>query len=218
MKNKQNLDLPLSIKSVNDSGEFSGYGSVNGNKDSYGDIIQQGAFTKSLKGWKEKGRLPSLLWQHKMDEPIGIYTRIEEDEKGLFVEGRLLTEDDPLARRAHAHMKAGSLSGLSIGYITNDADYDEDQDALLLKEVDLWEVSLVTFPANDEARIQSVKNLLDLGRLPRQKTVEAVLRDAGFSRQQAKAILAKGYKGIDQREADNSLESIRNLNNLIKGT
>ncbi len=93
-----------------------------------------------------------------MDEPIGVYTEMKEDDVGLYVRGRLLIDDDPLAKRAHAHMKAGSLTGLSIGYVLKDWEYDRSKEAFLLKEIDLWEVSLVTFPSNDEARISDVKN------------------------------------------------------------
>ena len=78
---------------------------------------------------------------------------MKEDDVGLYVRGRLLIDDDPLAKRAHAHMKAGSLTGLSIGYVLKDWEYDRSKEAFLLKEIDLWEVSLVTFPSNDEARI-----------------------------------------------------------------
>ncbi len=114
---KQRLDIPLKLKSVSDSGEFEGYGSVFGVKDSYDDVVVPGAFSKSLQSWREKNALPAMLWQHQMDEPIGVYTEMKEDEVGLYVKGRLLIDDDPLAKRAHAHMKAGSLTGLSIGYM-----------------------------------------------------------------------------------------------------
>jgi len=198
---------------VSDSGEFEGYGSVFGVKDSYSDIIVPGAFAKSLAAWQEKGRLPALLWQHNMSEPIGIYTEMREDETGLFLKGRLLIDDDPLAKRAHAHMKAGSLSGLSIGYVLNDYEYDKTKDAFMLKEVDLWEVSLVTFPANDEARISNVKSLLERGETPPPSKVEKALREVGFSGSQAKAFMAKGYSAITPREAaaDEALESLKTL-------
>ncbi|WP_340619194.1 HK97 family phage prohead protease, partial [Xenorhabdus entomophaga] len=77
-------------------GEFEGYGSVFGVKDSYDDIVLPGAFANTLKQWNEKGSLPALLWQHRMDEPIGIYTEMKEDETGLYLRGRLLIDDDPL--------------------------------------------------------------------------------------------------------------------------
>ncbi len=213
MLTKQRLDIPLTVKSVSDSGEFEGYGSVFGVKDSYSDIIVPGAFAKSLAAWQEKGRMPALLWQHNMSEPIGIYTEMREDETGLFLKGRLLIDDDPLAKRAHAHMKAGSLSGLSIGYVLNDYDYDKQKDAFILKDIDLWEVSLVTFPANDEARISNVKSLLERGETPPPSKVEKALREVGFSGSQAKAFMAKGYSAITPREAaaDEALESLKTL-------
>lgn len=201
---KQRFDVPLVIKSVSDSGEFTGYGSVFGVKDSYSDIVVPGAFAASLARWSERGRLPALLWQHDMAEPIGIYTKMHEDETGLYVEGRLLIDADPLAKRAHAHMKAGSLTGLSIGFILDDYEYDKQKEAFLLKQIDLWEVSLVTFPANDEARISNVKNALATGGNPAPSLVERALRDVGFSRQQAKAFMADGYKAIRPRDADES--------------
>lgn len=217
MKTKQRLDMPLTIKSVSDTGEFEGYGSVFGVKDSYSDIVVPGAFLKSLNDWSAKGRLPALLWQHDMSEPIGVYTEMREDETGLYVKGRLLIDDDPLAKRAHAHMKAGSLSGLSIGYILNDWEYDRDKGGWLLKEIDLWEVSLVTFPANDEARISEVKSLLEKGETPPPSKVERALREVGFSGSQAKAFMAKGYSAITPREAgaDEALQSLKSLINRI---
>lgn len=194
MKTKNRIDFGLKIKSVSDSGEFEGYGSVFGVEDSYSDVVVKGAFEKSLAKWKEKGRLPALLWQHDMSEPIGVYTEMKEDDVGLYVKGKLLIEDDPLARRAHAHMKAGSLSGMSIGYCLEDYDYDQAKGVWMLKEIDLWEVSLVTFPSNDEARVSNVKSAFDAGEMPSAKDVEQILRDAGFSRKQAKTFMAHGYK------------------------
>lgn len=154
----KHLNMPLIIKSVSDTGEFEGYGSVFGVKDSYGDAVMPGAFQRSLSEWVAKGRLPAMLWQHKTSEPIGIYTEMKEDEHGLYVKGRLLIEDDPLAKRAYAHLKAGSLGGLSIGYYIRDYEYDSQLGIYKLIDIDLWEVSLVTFPANDEARVSNVKS------------------------------------------------------------
>ncbi|PHM66714.1 primosome assembly protein PriA [Xenorhabdus sp. KJ12.1] len=214
MMTKQRLDVPLKIKSVSESGEFEGYGSVFGVKDSYDDIVLPGAFTNTLKHWGDKGSLPALLWQHRMDEPIGIYTDMKEDETGLYLKGRLLIEDDPLAKRAHAHMKAGSLSGLSIGYVLKDWEYDRSKEAFLLKDLDLWEVSLVTFPANDEARVSDVKSALARGDIPTPKSIERVLRDVGLSRSQAKAFMAEGYGALASRDAEavSALNALQSLN------
>ncbi|SIQ13909.1 HK97 family phage prohead protease [Marinobacterium stanieri] len=202
MLTTKRLDVPLTIKAVSDNGEFEGYGSVFGNKDSHDDIVVPGAFKASLDSWREKGRLPALLWQHNMQEPIGVYTEMKEDEHGLYVKGRLLIDDDPLAKRAHAHMKAGSLGGLSIGYMIKDWEYASEKEAWLLKDIDLWEVSLVTFPSNEEARISNVKSALDRGETPRPSDVERTLREVGFSKAQAQAFMAKGYSGIAPRDAE----------------
>lgn len=202
IQTKQRLDIPFEVKSVNDAGEFEGYGSVFGVQDTYGDVVIAGAFKDSLQRWSEKGRLPALLWQHKMDEPIGIYTEMSEDNNGLALKGRLLIDDDPLAKRAHAHMKAGSLTGLSIGYILKEREYDKEKNVFLLKEIDLWEVSVVTFPANDEARVSDVKSAFARGEIPSQKQIERVLRDVGLSRNQAKAFMSEGYSALPQRDVD----------------
>lgn len=211
MLNKKRLDIPFEIKSISDTGAFTGYGSVFGVKDSYSDIVIKGAFTNSLNKWKEKGRLPALLWQHKMDEPIGYYTKMVEDDNGLYLEGQLLIDDDPLAKRAYAHMKAKSLSGLSIGYVLNDYDYDSEKGAFILRDIDLWEVSVVTFPANDEARIDNVKSIFESGDIPPPKEIERVLRDVGLSRTQSKAFMAEGYSSLKQRDVSNSEENALNI-------
>lgn len=214
MLTKQRMDFPLKLKSVSDSGEFEGYGSVFGVKDSYDDIVIPGAFVNSLNAWRDKNALPAMLWQHRMDEPIGIYTEMKEDDVGLFVKGRLLIDDDPLAKRAHAHMKAGSLTGLSIGYMLKDWEYDRAKEAFLLKEIDLWEVSPVTFPSNDEARVSDVKSAFARGETPSPKSIERVLRDVGLSRTQAKAFMAEGYGAISLREADevnNALNALKSI-------
>lgn len=219
MLTTKRLDAPLTIKSVSETGEFEGYGSIFGNKDSHGDIVLSGAFQKSLEQWQEKGRYPALLWQHNMNEPIGIYTEMREDEQGLYVKGQLLIDADPLAKRAHAHMKAGSLSGMSIGYILNDWEYSGDKEAWLLKEIDLWEVSLVTFPSNEAARISNVKHALDRGEMPRPSDVERALREVGFTKSQAKAFMAEGYGAISPRDADGNtaLTILENLKSRLRG-
>jgi hypothetical protein len=214
MITKHKLQTNFKVKSVSDNGEFEGYGSVFGVKDSYSDIVVKGAFQKSLDKWKEKGSLPALLWMHKMDEPIGIYTEMSEDENGLLLKGRLLIDDDPLAKRAHAHMKAGSLTGLSIGYSLNDYDYDSEKDAFILKDIDLWEVSVVTFPANELARISDVKTTLKTGEIPKPSLVEGCLRDVGFTRSQSKAFMANGFKALRDAEGDTE-KALMALKNII---
>lgn len=212
------LNVPLTIKSVSDTGEFEGYGSVFGNKDSYGDVVMPGAFQRSLSEWTQKGRLPAMLWQHQMSEPIGVYTEMKEDEHGLYVKGRLLIDDDPLAKRAYAHLKAKSLGGLSIGFVLRDYEYDKQLSVYKLTDIDLWEVSLVTFPANDEARVSDVKSQLEHGEIPPPSKLEKSLREAlGFSRTQAKAFMAKGYSALEKRDADSDdvLQPLKDLKQMF---
>jgi HK97 family phage prohead protease len=190
---KKTLARPLEIKSIDDSGTFEGYGSVFGNEDSYGDVVKHGAFTKTLADFKTKGKFPAMLWQHDSQQPIGVYTEMREDEHGLVVKGRLLINDDPLAKRAHAHMKAGSVSGLSIGYSVpkGGGTWNEKDGVYELSQINLFEVSIVTFPANEQAQVSGVKSAFETVR-----SLEVFLRGAGMSKSEACALIAKGGAGV----------------------
>jgi hypothetical protein len=181
---RKHLSRPFELKAVNDNGTFEGYGSVFGVEDWYRDIVAPGAFAKTLAAWKLKGTMPSLCWQHDMERVIGVYEEMREDEYGLYLKGRLLKDDIELAREAYALLKNRAVSGLSIGYRVLVDEYNRDTDVRTLKELELWEVSLVTMPANDLARVESVKNV---------KTVvdlERYLRQAeGISRAEARQVI-----------------------------
>ena len=102
LRTKQRLDLALTIKSVSDTGEFEGYGSVFGVEDSYGDVVVKGAFEKSLASWREKGRLPAMLWQHDTTSQSAFTQRCEKMTSVSTLKAKLLIDGDPLAKRAHA--------------------------------------------------------------------------------------------------------------------
>lgn len=216
METKQ-LDCAFEIKALDSDGSFSGYGSVFGVEDSYKEVVAPGAFKKTLSNWKKKGKLPPVLWQHDQRQPIGAYSKMREDQNGLYVEGKLLKDDIYRAKEAYALLKNGVISGLSIGYLTNSDDFDSKTGIRTLTELDLWEVSLVTFPANQSASITAVKTvqaMVNAGEIPDARTFEAALRDAwGLSRRQAAAFMADGYRGINQRDAD--LEALERLKLLI---
>lgn len=110
-------------------------------------------------------------------------------------------------------MKAGSLTGLSIGYILKDWEYDREKGVFLLKEIDLWEVSLVTFPSNDEARISDVENALARGEIPDQKIIERVLRDVGLANP-CQSIHGRGYGALSLRDAEDVDAALNALKNL----
>lgn len=200
MQNKR-LAFPLELKAVNDDGTIVGYGSVFGEVDSYKERVQPGAFKASLAAWKEKGRLPAMLWQHDPAEPIGVWESMEEDGHGLVVTGRLLKDDVRQAREAFALAKAGAVTGLSIGFRILDAK-PSASGVIDLLALDLWEVSLVTFPACDSARVERVKTVREL---------EKLLRDAGLSRRDAVAVASHGFTGLDQRDADAELLELARL-------
>ena len=137
-------------------GVFSGYASLFEIADSQGDMVERGAFRASLEAWRTKGRRPAMLWQHDPNEPIGLWTHLEEDAAGLRVEGRLLLSVQAGAE-AHEHLKMGTVSGLSIGFQAIEARRDRKTGIRRLVRVNLWEISLVTFPANHGARVAAVK-------------------------------------------------------------
>ena len=210
-------DLSFEIKAVSDDGLFSGYASVFDNVDSYGDIVRKGAFVESIGEWVAKGKMPPILWNHDPSDPIGVYTKMQEDDKGLFVEGRLLIDDVPRAKQTHALMKAGVIDGLSIGYRVKEYLYNVDEEVTDLIKLSLREVSIVTFPANPETRIEAVKSRLDAGELPTLPEFEKFLREAGFSKSQATAIAGHGLRKLLSDSAPEA-KSIQNALNILKGT
>ncbi len=145
----------LDIKEFTDEGTFCGYGAVFDNVDDYGDVILPGAFTKTI-----SAKTPVMLWQHSSSEPIGVYEAMKEDNIGLWLEGRLLL-DIPKAKEAHILLKNRAIRGLSIGYVPVAWEWEKRDDNYIrkLKEIDLWEVSLVTFPANPKALVDDVKSI-----------------------------------------------------------
>ena len=210
-------DLSFEIKAVSDDGLFSGYASVFDNVDSYGDIVRKGAFVESIGEWEAKGKMPPILWNHDPSDPIGVYTKMQEDEKGLYVEGKLLIDDVPRAKQTHALMKAGVIDGLSIGYRVKEYLYNVDEEVTDLIKLSLREVSIVTFPANPETRIEAVKSRLDAGELPTLPEFEKFLREAGFSKSQATAIAGHGLRKLLSDSAPEA-KSIQNALNILKGT
>lgn len=208
----------LEIKAVQEDGFFSGYGAVFGNVDWYNDVILPGAFSKTLEEWASKNKFPPVLWNHNDSEPIGVYTKIYEDAKGLYVEGRLLIDDVPRAKSTHALLKAGAIDGLSIGYITKKAN-KQTNGIRELVELGLGEISIVTTPANEESLITSVKSKLEGGELPSLPEFEKFLRESGFSKTQSVAIAGKGLRHLLSESEDEiqQAKSITSALNILKG-
>ena len=136
---------------LTDGAVIEGYASYFGKCDNGGDVVQLGAYAASLTALAQKGGSIKMLWQHDPTQPIGVWDEVSEDEKGLYVKGRLLL-DVAKGREALALIEAGAIDGLSIGYRTIRAQKN-DKGQRLLSELELWEVSLVTFPMLPDARV-----------------------------------------------------------------
>jgi HK97 family phage prohead protease len=191
MTETKRLEHPFELKKLEADGSFSGYGSVFHVKDSYADIVAPGAFKRTLKEHKRGGTLPAMLWQHNAAQPIGAYTMMREDEMGLYVEGQLAVKTT-MGSDVYELMKMKAVSGLSIGYITRQSTIDDKKKVRTLIDVDLLEVSLVTFPANTHALVQAVKAA---ERIKTIREFEDFLRDVGgFSVEAAKRIASSGFK------------------------
>lgn len=150
--------LELDIKAVSDDGLFVGYASKFDERDLGGDIVQRGAFAKSLAS-RPAARV-KMLAQHDQREPIGTWSEIVEDDIGLKVTGRIVLGTTK-GRETHALMKAGAIDGLSIGYQTKSARFDKVRGVRLLDEVELHEISVVTFPMLPSATVTTVKSQTD---------------------------------------------------------
>ena len=168
---------------------FTGYAAAYGNTDSDGDIIEMGAFDESIKQNRDKIK---ILWQHKSQEPIGIPLEMREDEKGLWIKGKI--SKTARGDEAMELMRDGVISAMSVGFMIDQADYDEEG-RRRIKSGRLMEFSLVTFPANEQAVIQSVKEV-------NEREIERVLREAGVSRAMAKTIVSSGVKSLRDAERD----------------
>jgi len=151
------------------TGEFAGYGAIFGNLDSYGDVIAKGAFKTTLREWEERGKYPPMLLQHggggfggSADDmlPVGQWTQMEENSKGLKVAGKLFALGTERGQYIYEGMKSGVLDGLSIGFRAKKftRGTKPTEPVRTLEEIDLMEVSIVTFPANGKARVSNVKS------------------------------------------------------------
>lgn len=195
------------LKVDQSTGRFSGYASVFGGVDSYGDTIAKGAFTETLK----THGLPKMFWNHQWDMPIGKWLSAEEDDRGLWVDGEL-TPELTLAKDVHAALKHATLDGLSIGGMLKRGDYEDQPGGRLIRRwTNLMEISPVVFPADGAARIDSasVKNetfaqalQAEIAELQTVREFETFLREAGgFSKGAAAALVARVKDLFARRDA-----------------
>lgn len=210
----KNSAEPIDIKSVGATGTIEGHISIFGNVDSYGEIVEEGAFKESLSKSEKSGRKVKLLWQHDPHQPIGVWDELAEDKKGLWGKGRLLIDQSPKAKEAHGLLMEGALDGLSIGYRTLKSEPKAGREGILsLTKLDLLEGSIVTFAANDRARVEVVKSILDAGSMPTVREFEGLLREAGFSKAKATAIAASAAPHLRGEPGG----QVNELNAFLKG-
>lgn len=202
MENPMRITTRLEIKSLS-SMQFEGHGAVFGNVDLGGDVLLPGAFTRTLAKHKAEGTFPAMFWMHDQTRIPGKWLDIAEDDTGLPVKGELALTD--LGKEVHTLLKMDAVGGLSIGYMPTEVEYAEDG-VRLLKEVELFEVSIVAIPMNPKAQIAHVKSRLsargeyvptdkELAELKRD--AERFLRSRGFSNAMAKICATNLFKDFD---------------------
>jgi HK97 family phage prohead protease len=202
------------LKFAGDKGRFTGYASVFGGVDSYGDTIAEGAFKNVI----ASGRMPKMFENHKSWQlPIGKWLSMKEDSTGLLVEGEF-TPKNPVSEMVHAAMLHGTLDGLSIGFRMTKGDYDDVDGTRTIKNIsELIEISAVTFPADDAARVDLTSVKSELDSIQTITDLEAFLREAGgFSKGLAVAVLARS-KAIFGGEPQDAIDkqALQELNRFI---
>jgi len=207
----QYLTTPLEYKmDEGEEGTFEGYASIFGELDNGMDIVAKGAFTDTL----QSPTKIKMLWQHDQAQPIGVWEDVREDDKGLRVKGRILTEVQK-GKEALALMRAGALDSMSIGYQAKEIAREGGGAVRRLLSVKLFEISLVTFPMLESANVTAVKTVDTI------RDLEKRLRDAGFSQTEAKGIAARGFDGLNARrdgEADDlAADSIKQYLESLQG-
>ena len=225
--NQYSLDLTEYLEDEDEAnkeyGEFEGYASVFNNTDLGNDVIKTGAFRKSLRKRGVKG--VKLLYQHKTDMPKGVFEEIKEDEHGLMVKGKLALKTQA-GQEAYELLKMGALDAMSIGFRANpdEVSYDKRTNKRMIGEVDLMEISLVTFPMNPQAKVRSVK-----GEEVSIREWENGMRDAfSLSRSEAKVAAKAVHEVFEAKDTSEKLDvveanaelvdALKNLTLTLKNT
>jgi len=217
----KHLTRPFEIKKLTDDGTIEGYGSVFNVIDSYRDVVLPGAFKATIAESKASGEFPRMLYQHNVEDIIGMWDEMAEDKHGLFMKGSLILEHNPIAKKALSLMKHKALKGLSIGYSVpkGGSKWNEEKNVTELSEIKLWETSTVTFGANVEAVITDVRSALEDGIFPTRREFEKLMQDAGFSRKDARLIMCDGFDALLLQDADSAegiLQVTKTLRSMTK--
>lgn len=198
------LNVALEVKAL-ENREFEGYGSIFGNVDLGGDVVLRGAFAESLAEHKETGHLPPMFWMHDPSQVPGKWLEMEEDDRGLYVRGELVKTQ--LGDEMRTLLTKQAVRGLSIGYRVRDFDYDNDG-IRLLKNIELWETSIVSLAMNPLAEVEGAKSRLSAAGeyVPTTREFERHLRDLGCSKRVAQKLISTAYssEGISEQKRRDS--------------
>ncbi|HFQ4926334.1 TPA: HK97 family phage prohead protease [Vibrio vulnificus] len=218
LKKSKVKTLQFEVQGVSNEGVISGVLNYFGNKDHAGDVTLKGAFKHSIKTIEESGRYLVMLWQHDPDKPIGVWKNLRETARGLEGDGHINLET-ALGREAYALAKQGALSGISIGYWVIEEEYDSKTKTNYLKELELRETSLVTFPCNELARIEEVKKMtLNEKGLPSQEELKSFLVNCGAAEEVAVAIVAKYLPDyVSPEEAQRKAKAQEEIKSTLQG-
>lgn len=201
--------IPLATKRAGSDGALGlveGYGSTFGTIDYFGQAVAPGAFGKSLARHKTAGTTPAFLWSHDPAEPIGRFTSIKEDAKGLFVTG-IINQETQRGREALALLKARDISGLSIGFMPVERRMDKNG-VTVLTEIELLEISAVALPANVRAVVTDVKGIGDI------RAYESFLHESGFPKAACRKLAVGGWRALN----DNDSAEIAELAELVRSS
>ena len=205
------LDLGvLEFKALGGERTFSCYGNVKGNIDHALDRVVDGAYRDSIAAHKAAGTMPKFFWMHNpWDTPVGVWTAMEEDSKGLYLEGKF--SNTPKGNELYELYKDNALDSFSIGYRVNDEKWNSSLGCNDLIKVDIREISAVTFACNEESRLVEIKSKLGEGKVLTKAELRALLESvpAGLSKRQIERITAdyKPSGEIDLDEVKGLLES-----------
>ncbi len=198
---KEFLNFGMEVKDLSEKDmSFVAYGSTF-DTDLVNDRIEKGAYTGVIEKAKKTNKYPKLLYQHNYKDVIGVIDQLEENNRGLLTYGRFI--DTSKGRDAYTETKEGAIDSMSIGFTIGEHEIDKQTNLRTIKEIkDLPEISFVTFPANPEARVVTIKNVVENSGKIDIRALESILRDAGLSRNEAKKLLSGGMPELNLRDAE----------------
>jgi len=198
--------LPFEMKDLQADGSFTGYGAYFGNMDYVKDICQKGCFAQSILDHEKAGTMPSMYAYHDKSLSVGDWLEWKEDSRGLLMRGQFwIGKGIQESERCYMMAKSKMAKGLSIGYIARKALFDEKKGTRTLIQCEVREVSVTPVPVNPKAVFTAVKSLQNGSQVITVRKAEEILRDVGWSAQDAKTFLSglkMGFKAETQRDAD----------------